>query len=239
MTTTDKTAEKAREQMQAAIARFDQARSLKFADESAREVVTAGRALLAALTASPAQGEWISVPREQMRDWYTQAFAMFVAAADEDDDRPTPGLMVEMEMMLAAAPAAPSSGEWIEREAAAKCAESHAAPSGVPAIDYDQACHDIAAALRALELPSTLGSQAVEQPVSDATKRMGKTLGVPFLRKPVSGQAVEPEREVVEQVAIAMCNAAWADVGCARSITGAAPSATNWSIQMVQKSPNA
>lgn len=56
----------------------------------------------------------VLVPREQIRDWYTQAFAMFFALTpeedDAEDDRPTPGLMLEMEAMLST-PAAPGTDE--------------------------------------------------------------------------------------------------------------------------------
>lgn len=46
----------------------------------------------------------VLVPVEQIRDWYTQVFVMFAEAAEEEDERPTPVCMVEMEAMISAAP---------------------------------------------------------------------------------------------------------------------------------------
>lgn len=44
-------------------------------------------------------------------------------------------------------------------EGCARVAESHAAPAGVPQVDYDQACADIAAAIRKLALAPEEGGE--------------------------------------------------------------------------------
>ena len=57
--------------------------------------------------------------------------------------------------------ALPSTGFRAGVEAAAKVAESHAAPKGVPQIDYDQACHDIATAIRTERCSVRIGRRGV------------------------------------------------------------------------------
>jgi len=60
-------------------------------------------ALTQASAAKVPEGRHISI--EKLRDWYTQAFVMFVELHDDDDKMySTPPFMHEMEAMLAASP---------------------------------------------------------------------------------------------------------------------------------------
>ena len=68
------------------------------------------RTILAALSANQGgdAGEYVLVPRELLREWYTASFAAEIELTHADDDaecRPTPQHMREMEAMLAASPA--------------------------------------------------------------------------------------------------------------------------------------
>lgn len=47
-------------------------------------------------------GEFVMVPREQLREWYSEAVGLFCAAATDDDQRATPRIMRELEAMIAA-----------------------------------------------------------------------------------------------------------------------------------------
>lgn len=138
------------------------------------------RAMLAfaALTATPAQGEWISVPREQMARVIAPETWTLVDHWRSRNARPdlevraveaiAPSLAkADAILLLAASPVARSSGEWIEREvvlalieaerARAANANAHAITERTDASTAGimSACGRLDAALRALELPST------------------------------------------------------------------------------------
>lgn len=61
-----------------------------------------GNAVMQAMIAFAQQpeGSTVTVPIEQLREWYTQAFVIWCLGADDDDERPTPAFMLEMEAML-------------------------------------------------------------------------------------------------------------------------------------------
>lgn len=150
--------------------------TLHLASHTEREAAVRAADAILALTASPAQGEWISVPH-----WLNDLF-------NRTSPCPTCGKIriEEKSAMLAAAPVAPSPGEWIEREAlewissgrssVTECAliarTALAATGTTPFIDQSEWIRredaarlaedmilytgwDIATAIRALELPST------------------------------------------------------------------------------------